>query len=218
MAALRFVRPDRSRLEPHTAAEGVVTQSDNDKTEVDKVGATKGGLVPVVRADDTVSNGEASEEDGGTSEDGTTKGDITALEEARSAEGDATPLDVVPAEEGDGVTKPATGRETSSRGTGQLGEELAVERPSVIDSIAKVRAVAKQARKVAKRQRVERAVRRSNREATKVERAVAALSDEQRLRRRQQAKAARIELAQRQQATRKTSVVHTSAKMKNGWR
>ncbi|KAE9357045.1 hypothetical protein PR003_g2008 [Phytophthora rubi] len=66
MAALRFVRPDRSRLEPHTAAEGVVTQSDNDKTEVDKVGATKGGLVPVVRADDTVSNGEASEEDGGT--------------------------------------------------------------------------------------------------------------------------------------------------------
>lgn len=146
------------------------------------------------------------------------EGDVTSLDEAQTEEGgatspdevqaagcDATPLDELQTEESDVLTNRMASRQSRRQGIDPVDEGRGTEQPSALDSMAKVRLATRQTKKEAKRQRVERATRKSLKKTTEVERTVAALDDERRVRRRRQAKAARLELAQRQQVAQEKS-------------
>ncbi|KAE9022944.1 hypothetical protein PR001_g13032 [Phytophthora rubi] len=227
IAALRFVRPDRRQSDHSTAAGRVATRGGGDTPKVIDVASNEedytgrasdeGPLeedheerdVRVVAAEkgETTPDGETLNEEGGAKsidEVPSEEGDLAAADEAQTEEGDARLLDETPAEEGD--VKSLDEAQTEEGGTTSPNEV----QPA---GMAKVRLATKQTKKGAKRRRVERAMRKSSQKATEVERAVAALDDERRVRRRRQAKAARAELARRQQVAQARTGHKVSAKV-----
>ncbi|KAE9094547.1 hypothetical protein PF006_g24196, partial [Phytophthora fragariae] len=154
------------------------------------------------------------------------EGDVKSLDEAQTEEGgttspnevqtagcDATPLNELQTEESDVLTSRMESRQARRQRTDSVDEERGIDQPRALDSMAKVRLATRQTKKEAKRRRVERAMRKSSQKTTEVERTVAALDDERRVRRRRQAKAARAELAQRQQVAQARTGGKVSAKV-----
>ncbi|KAE9176263.1 hypothetical protein PF005_g25037 [Phytophthora fragariae] len=208
-------------------------EEDHEERDVRVVAAEEGETTP---------DGETLNDEGGTksidevpSEEGDARlldetpaeeGDVKSLDEAQTEEGgttspnevqtagcDATPLDELQTEESDVLTSRMESRQARRQRTDSVDEERGIEQPSVLDSMAKVRLATRQTKKEAKRRRVERAMRKGSQKATEVERTVAALYDERRVRLRRQAKAARAELAQRQQVAQARTGGKVSAKV-----
>ncbi|KAE9005301.1 hypothetical protein PF011_g12098 [Phytophthora fragariae] len=229
-----FVRPDRKPADDSTVAGRVVTRMDEGTTGVIEVTSTKedGTRLPSNpgtteeehrTGDDTTSLDVSQAEEGDVAvvdevqtEEGDVaapveaeEGDATSLNEVPTTGGDTPPRDEMPAEEGVATASQVT----SSQGVYPGDGRLEAKQSSVLDSVDQVRLATRRTKEEAKRRRVERATRKSIRKATEVERTVTALNDERRTRRRRQANAARVELAQRQQVGQTVSSGSASAKV-----